>query len=249
MRNVRLSVITLKKRDFKEKDRIITCLTREVGKYDFVAKGVQKPGSRLSGICEPFAYGSVIVGNLKDLGTVSSADQRESFSEIHSDLNRLSHGLYLLELTDKSTAYGNPSEDIFDILYAALIMLEGKTDPEICVRFFEHRLINALGYRINTESCIGCGKDLEKVLYYSREFGGFLCEKCSNISLSSQTFPYALISYIKAFDTNPIQKIKEFSFPEQVNRDLSTLYKQHLSYRIEKEMHSLDFIKKVKDEL
>lgn len=246
MRNVKLSTITLKRKDFKEKDRIVTFLTRELGKFDLIAKGVQKPGSKLSGISEPLSYGSVVVSNLKNLGIITSCDLKESFSFMHSNLNILSHGFYLLELADKSTAFENPSEEIFDILYASLIMLEENVNPETVTRFFESRLINVLGYKINTDKCIGCGQGLNNKIFYNQDFGGFFCKKCNVMTDSIVIYPYALISYINALNDNPIEKIKTFVFPEQVNRDLSRLFKHHLAYRIEKKINSLDFILNIK---
>ncbi|MBQ0105441.1 MAG: DNA repair protein RecO [Armatimonadetes bacterium] len=242
MRNIKLTTVTLKKRDFKEKDRIITVLSREWGKYDLIAKGVQKPGSRLSGISEPLSYGNMIVSDLKNLGTVTSCDLKESFPIIHQDLNRLSHAFYILELTDKSTAYANQTEEIFDILLGTLFMLEARADTETATRFFEHRLINALGYRINPDNCIGCGKELGGTVAYNADFGGFFCHRCNITTDRSLIFPKALLSYIKAFDTHTIKQIKDFVFPEQANRDLSKIFKKHPAYRKDKEINSLDFI-------
>ena len=246
MRNIKLTTITLKKRDFKEKDRIITVLSREIGKYDLIGKGSQKPLTKLSGISEPMAYGTVIVSNLKNLGTISSCNITESFTEIHSNLNTLSHALYLLELTDKSTAFEKPSEDIFDILLASLYMLEAGASSEIATRYFEHKLINALGYNINTEKCIGCGETLNDKIYYNVDFGGFFCDKCSKKIDKTIIFPFALISYIKIFDKYPLAKIKEIKLQDNANKALSILYKNHLSYRIDRNINSLDFIIKQK---
>ena len=178
MRNIKLTTITLKKRNFKEKDKIITILSRECGKYDLLTKGTQKPITKLAGISEPLSYGTIIVSNLKNLGIITSCDLTESFSEIHKNLNTLSHSLYLLELTDKCTAEGHLCEELFDILLGSLYMLENKSDPEIVTRFFEHKLINYLGYSINTKTCLGCGKELRGNLYYNIEFGGFFCDNC-----------------------------------------------------------------------
>ncbi|MBQ7256890.1 MAG: DNA repair protein RecO [Abditibacteriota bacterium] len=247
MRNIKLTTITLKKRDFKEKDRILTVLSRELGKYDFIAKGIQKPVTKLSGISEPMSYGTLIVSQLKNLGTISSCNIIETFTEIHNNLNTLSHALYLLELADKCTAYENPQDEIFDILLASLYMFEAGTDPEIATRYFEHKIINALGYNINTDKCIRCGDVLKDKIYYNVDFGGFLCENCNKIISNNLTFPFALISYMNAFDDNPVQKIKNFSFPENVNNALSLLYKRHLAYRIEKNINSIDFILKQKN--
>ncbi len=246
MRNIKLTTITLKNRDFKEKDRILTVLSRELGKYDLIAKGSQKPVTKLSGISEPMSYGFIIVSNLKNLGTIASSDLTETFSDIRTNLNTLSHALYLLELTDKSTPYEKPSDDIFDILLASLYMLEAGANTEIATRFFEHKLINALGYNINTESCIGCGSPLKDKLYYNADFGGFFCENCYKKIDRTIIFPYALISYIKIFDKYPISKIKDINLPDNANKALSILYKNHLAYRLDKNINSLDFITKQK---
>ena len=246
MRNIKLTPITLRKRDFKEKDRIITVLSRELGKYDFIAKGIQKPVTKLSGISEPMSYGTIVVSDMKNLGIISSCNIIETFAEIHNNLNLISHSLYLLELADKCTAYENPQDDIFDTLLASLYMLEAGTNPEIATRYFEHKLINALGYNINTEKCIRCGGELKDKVFYNADFGGFFCENCNKTATNNLVFPYALLSYIKAFETNPIQKIKTFSFPDNVNNALSLLYKRHLAYRIEKNINSIDFILKQK---
>lgn len=247
MRNIKLTTITLKKRDFKEKDRIITVLSREFGKFDLIGKGVQKTINKLSGISEPLSYGTIIVSNLKNLGSISSCDQRECFNYIHKNLNILSHAIYLLELCDKCTAYENQVEDIFDYLLSCLLMLENQSNPETIIRFFEHKLINCLGYNINTKSCIGCGKRLGDKIFYNPDFGGFFCESCNIINRNNYIFPKAILSYIEVFDKFPISKIQELNFQEQVNKDLSFIYKKQLAYRIDKDINSINFIRAQKN--
>jgi len=249
MRNVKVNAITLKKRDFKEKDRIVTVFTKEYGKYNLMAKGVQKLGSKLAGITEPISYSSLIVSNLKDLGVISSCDLKESFSNIHKNLNVLSHVLYILELTDKSTELEHPNEELFNALLSTLYLIEAGTNVDIAARYFEYSIINILGYSINTNSCQGCGCNLTDKIYYSAHFGGFFCETC-NLSLNENIiFPQAILSYINVFDTYSVSKIKTLNFPTAVINDLSRLFKTHLAYRIDKQINSLEFIVKQKEDI
>ena len=246
MRNIKLTTITLKSRDFKEKDRIITCISREWGKYDLMAKGVQKPLTKLSGISSPITYSTLIVSNLKNLGTISSCNIIESFTRLRSDLNALSHALYLLELTEKSTAEGCQCEEIFDTLLGALYSFEKEVNPDLVTRFFEHNLINILGYNINTKTCLGCGKELKEKIFYNMEFGGFFCENCVRNVINYIQFPNALLSYIEALNKYNFQKLSNLTFPDKALDALSKLYKTHLSYRIDRNINSLEFISQQK---
>jgi len=242
MRNVKVTAISLARRNFKEKDKITTIITKEYGKFDIIAKGSQKVGSKLSGVCEPFTYSNIILSSLKDLAVISNADIKDTFPEIKSDLQKVSQAFYISELAVKTCPSWHPNPEIFNTLLSTLYIMENGTKGEIAARYFEIELISILGYKINCERCL-CGKNCifsEKV-FFSPVVGSFLCKDCVNIH-KSIGFPSAILSYIKALEVTLPQNIKNMMFSDAVISDLERLFKAHIVYRMDIEPKSSEFV-------
>lgn len=240
MRNIKTDIITLKRRDFKEKDKVIIVLSKEFGKLNLIAKGSQKMGSKLSGITEPFTYSRLLISSLKDLAVISSGDLKESFPIIRSDLERISHTFYIMELTEKLSAMYQANEELFNTLLSTLYIMESKAVPEICTSHFELNLCNILGYKLIKDKCI-CGKTLSDKAYYSPYIGSFLCPVCQE-NQKTIAFPIAILSYITALENTPANQIKNLIFPDAVMSDLNKLLKTHISYHMDTRLKSSDFL-------
>ena len=242
MRNVKVTAVSLARRNFKEKDKIITIITKEYGKFDVIAKGSQKVGSRLSGVCEPFTYSNIILSSLKNLAVVSNADIKDTFPEIKSDLQKVSQAFYISELAVRTCPNWHSNPEIFNTLLSTLYIMESGAVGKIAARYFEMELISVLGYKMDYEKCL-CGKSCvfsEKV-FYSPVVGSFLCKDCANIH-KSIGFPSAILSYMEALETTLPQNIKGMIFPDAVISDLEKLFKAHIVYRMDIEPKSSEFV-------
>src|SRR5512142_2390642 len=106
----------LKRWDLGEADKILTIYTPNVGKIKAVAKGVRRPGSRLGGHVDDFAYADMLLARGRDLDVVTQSQTIDSFRQLREELWRASHGYYVAELVDSFNEERTENEPLFDLL-------------------------------------------------------------------------------------------------------------------------------------
>jgi DNA repair protein RecO (recombination protein O) len=174
--------IVLRHRRLGDADRILSLYTPLTGRIEAVAKGVLKPTSRMGGHLETLTHCSLLLAQGRTLDVVTQAQTLHGFPALRDDLQRLSAGLYLAELVDRFTDLG-PSHGadggIFALLLAVLGRLEEGDDIDLLCRFAELRILDALGYRPQLDSCVRCATPLSpRDHYFAAHSGGVLCADC-----------------------------------------------------------------------
>lgn len=248
MRTYSATAIVLKRIDLGDKDRIITVYAREQGKLSAVAKGARRPGSKLSGTCEPFTYAKMLLSRGRDLDVLSQAEIRESFPDVKRDIKRIAYGIYLLELVNHFVDERQPNPELFDTLLSSMYVLESGADPEITARHFELNVLTLMGYEPHFEACLRCGKPIgrEKIAF-SPSLGGIVCKSCGGAPEDAIWVPGAVTSYVRALLNTEPQKLKTLDFPLGARRDLARMLKWHIRYRLERDLKSAEFIQAIGD--
>jgi len=176
----RVCAVVLRQRDLGEADRILTLLTRERGKVSAVAKGVRRPRSKLAAGTQLLCCSDLQLAAGSNLEIVTQCDVRCAFYGLRQDLSRLSHASYFAELVDSFVEERDGSEQLFDLLFAALSQAERGQRLELLTRIFELRLMSALGYAPELGACIRCGEELrDEWVGFSAALGGAICQRCA----------------------------------------------------------------------
>ena len=245
LRTYTASGIMLRRIDLGEKDRILTAYTRELGKLSAVAKGSRRPGSKLSGASEPFAYSRMMLAAGRDLDVLTEAEIKESFPHVRAEIGAVAHAVYFLELVDRFVEDRQPNPDLFDTLLSALYVLEGGTDPELTARYFELQVLSILGYEPQFDSCLRCGKPIgrERVAF-SPSLGGVVC-RCGVAPNDAIWIPGAAASYVRALRQVQPNLLRKMRVPPGARRDLDRMLKWHIRYRLERELKSTEFIQAI----
>ena len=230
MRNQKSEIITLSRRPFGDRDRLITALGKYTGRMALLAKGAQKPGSRLAGMSEPFVYAKVMIAAPKNISVIASADVLESFSGMKASLEGVDAAYHISRLAERISQPGQPSEGLFLNLLSCLYILESGADPETVKRYFELRLCAWAGCPVNHTRC-ACGRPLKEA-FWSREAGFFTCRACAG-SGDGLVFPAALFSYVRALEKCPENRVRFLSFPPEALADLKALFSEHMLYHLE----------------
>ena len=136
--------IILKRSNFGEADRMLTILTKNLGKISVVARGVRKITSRRAGNVE--LLNLVKVGLFKGKGyTLTEAQSIETFPRIKSNLAVSAGGFHILELANKFLPENDPNFRVYDLIVETLKTFESNP-RQLILRAFEIKFLNLLGF-------------------------------------------------------------------------------------------------------
>jgi DNA repair protein RecO (recombination protein O) len=181
--------IVLRNRNLGEKDRIMTLLSPEIGKFCAVAKGSRAPKSKLAAVSQPFTFARFLVARGRSLDIATQAEVEQAHTHIAGDLLRTAWATYLCELCDFVPEH-QPDEELFDTLRLALERLNvvgaSREDVELAGMWFEARFLSILGYAATLGRCVVCSDKIvvapdepSRQVPFSAALGGTLCAACA----------------------------------------------------------------------
>ena len=186
-RRTTATAIVLRRRDFRESSRLVTCLTRDHGKITGLAKGAHRKDSPLLGR----------IDFLNELDATFSADHGGLRILVRAKLLRERRGLrapprflaagHLAWLADVATAEGRSDPEVFDLLAGGLNLLERcplATIPQV-VLGLELRHLQALGALPDLDRCCVCGRAFGPTAFVHPETHGLACREHAGLPRSA----------------------------------------------------------------
>ncbi len=139
---------------YKDRDRILTVYTRDMGKIRAISRGSRSITSKLAPHLKPLDYANLMLFDGKALITVTRASEIKSFNNLKNDLDSSLIALYSAELVASSTFEKLPDEKIFNLLVDLLEYLDLRNIDknsmlanEEIVLAFKLKLLDILGLR------------------------------------------------------------------------------------------------------
>jgi DNA repair protein RecO (recombination protein O) len=165
---------------YAEADRILTLYTRERGRVSAIAKGARRLRSKLGGRLEPFSLVHLVLYPGRTLYTVTSVETIRTFQGVRDELFRMEEGGRLLEAVRRQfpEEEGNPAA--FLLLVRGIARLAAAPDREAAERVVlatRAKLLLALGYLPELDSCVECGAG-DMLCGFNPALGGVLCTGC-----------------------------------------------------------------------
>ena len=134
--------IVLKHAPVGDYDWVATIFTAERGKITAFARSARKPSAKLSGLVEPFCFGTFKLFAGKNSYTIAEADIENYFEGFRADLEGACYGTFFLELCSFYTRENNEDKDLLNLLYFSLKALLKENIPNRLVRcIFELRAL------------------------------------------------------------------------------------------------------------
>lgn len=174
--------IVVRTRVFGESDKIVTFLTRDLGKVSGIAKGAKRSRRRFVNVLEPFTHVSLRVRQRpsSDLAFINACELLDAPRRLSSDLTKFAFASYILELTDAMVRGRESGPETYVLVRDALALLE-RSEAEVgLLRGFELHLLRLTGYEPVLGSCRRCASGLatESRAYIQPTRGGLLCGRC-----------------------------------------------------------------------
>jgi len=188
MAQITTNAIVVRRADYRENDRMITLFSPTMGRIDALCRGCRRQKSPLMAASELFCAGEYVLYQTSDRATVVSCQVEDTYYGLRSDYERLSHGMYALELCAAAIQPAQENERLFMLLLRSLAHLcYGDVPPRRVTAVFLMGMTSLLGFRPQVGRCARCGTPVlqnrtgEEIIIgaFSPEQGGVLCPGCS----------------------------------------------------------------------
>ncbi len=175
-----MRAIILSRHDFREFDQRILCYTLERGKQEYVARGLKKITSKLSGMLEPGSLLSIETAEGKELEYLITAEPINLHPRLRADLKKLTLMTATLQRLSASLTNPEPDKKIFNLIESYLEHLDEETAEiysSVLLGAFVIRLTSALGFTPQLEQCVVCGESIKEG-WFSLSAGGIVHAAC-----------------------------------------------------------------------
>lgn len=247
-RSFRASAVVLRHGDWGEADRILTLYTREQGMVRAIAKGVRKMTSRKAGHLQPFTQITVQLAKGRDLLIVTQVETVNAFLSLHDNLEKTSYAAYIVELLLRFSYEeegGNPT--IFRLLIETLDRLEKEDESWLAIRYYEMRLLDAVGFRPHLFECANCGREiLPEDQFFSFTSGGVICPRCGQGLPNLMKISIETLKYLRHFQRSSYRDASRARPSLEVQKEAEMLMQGYFTYLLERELNTPGFIKRVR---
>jgi DNA repair protein RecO (recombination protein O) len=236
--------IVIRRTDYGENNKIITLYTREFGKIGVMARGANKPNSRLSAVTQLFYYGYFIFTQSNGLGGLQQGETIDSMRTIREDLFATAYASYAVELLDKSVDDKKANPYLFELLYQTLHYINEGYDPEILKFIFEMKMLQVNGLNPTLDRCAVCG-ETEGQFNFSLREGGFICHRC----LDKDPYHYPLspisVKLLRLFYYMDLSRLGTISVKPETKKELEKIIDAYYEEYSGLHLKSKKFLKQI----
>ncbi len=237
MEQIKFTGIVLKSVDYKEKDKLLTIFSLELGKITATLKGVKQEKAKLKFAAMPFCFAEFVASNNNGYLTITECYQIESFYNIISNYNKSITGFLFLEVSC-IIMQKTPDEMWFLTLINFLKELEfGTANEKVLQIKFMLKTLNKVGYGLNFSNCLECGLKFINDVYLNLNTGELECSTCfgvNSLKLTKQQF-----SILKLIDSLSLTELKGIKQKDDVLTEIVNILKQNLNLRLGSNIRSL----------
>ncbi len=244
MSYIKTGGIVIREVNTGEADKIVTILTKNLGKISAYAKSAKRPRSKFVAGTQFLCYSNLVLFKGRDLYSLNSCDVVEPFYEIRNDVVRLTYSAYITDIVNDLIQEEQPAAKSLQLLLNTFYMLS-KTDksPELITRIFELRFLSILGYAPGVRACTNCGNEETNEIYFSFKRCGLLCGQCLNDDPYAKRISQGTAKALKYIVYSGIKELFRFDVSQDVLYELGKISQRYLKDRLDKEYRKLDYLK------
>ena len=239
--------IVLRFYDYGDTSRIVVLLTRDFGKLKVMAKGAKAPRSPFAGRLELFQVLKIQFYHYPDgdLHTLKETEVIQMFPAFHEKLIAFAAANYLSELAQVAVHGEEDEGTLYHPLIIALGAVGGVGDWELCLRWFETKVLQELGAMPRLRHCAICNRELTESPRLSPAHAGLVCSSC--VPGDSRSLPISanVTGVIYFLSQVPIQKIETVKLTQLQRIELKKVLRNFLDFTLERKLKSSEFLEKL----
>ena len=230
---LKTEAVVLSKLNYGDTSLIVSLFTKELGRLSAILKGARSPKSKIGTKIDPINYVEVVFYNkdTRDLQIISSADLIKHYSGIKEDLEKLKYAHSVIELVKNLTPEHEQNIRLFNGTVKILSLFESSNElPNLIFARFFLFFLHEIGYEVQLEKCMSCGRTDLNGLQLSYNFNtGLLCDRCRADYIESFAINLELFNCLKGLKNN--KKMLENAEFQTVDRAIVFMEK-YLMYHL-----------------
>jgi DNA repair protein RecO (recombination protein O) len=225
----------LKKRDFREADRIFTVFTKDFGKLEILGRGIRKIKSKLRGGMQLFSLAEIEFIQGKTHKTLTDASSIEIFPNLRKDLKRLKIAFDISELLDSLVKGPEKEQKIWNLLKSTFQVLNypSLSVKECWLSFYNFfwKIFIILGYKPELNYCCICQRKPDpKNLYFNFEEGGIICLNCFKKEKEGKEISSNVVKILRLMCEKEIEFLKKLKIKEAHKKEIKEISQNYLSF-------------------
>jgi len=257
-RSFRTAALILKRYDFGEADRLLTVLTPGHGKIAVLARGARKLTSVKTGHVELFTRVDLLIQTGRDLGQVAQVEMTKAYLPLREDLTRGAYAAYAVELVDRfttqdallpdgATADAEDSAHIFSLLDDAFKRIADDADPRLAVRYFELRLLDAVGFRPELTQCVIEGESITaQDQFLSYLDGGAVCPEHAVRCQSVVPISMAGLKLLRHLQRSSYERVVGLQITSALHDEVERVMQGYITHVLERRPQTIEFIRRLR---
>jgi len=178
---VESEAVILRSFPLSEGDRIVSFLSRSVGRLKGVAQGARKPKSRFGASLETLSHVRIwfYERETRDLVRIQQCELLESFLDVQQDYAKGVALALMSEVTEAVLGEREPAEAQFRLLLLAARGVRTSEDAALPLAYFAVWTVRLGGWLPPLDRCSTCGASLDGApAYLDVVLGGLACANC-----------------------------------------------------------------------
>ena len=228
--------IVLRTHRLGEADKIVSLLTRQMGRLRAVAAGAHRPKSRYGGTLEPLSHVRLWVFERenRDLLRLNSAELVESFFTMQKDYRVQVAAQYIAEATERFLPEREVNERAFRLVLAVLRALKRSGEVNRPLLYFNYWLLRLGGFMPDLEHCAACSRGIESG-YYGPGAEGLHCANCRGPG-ETQAIATATLAALRTACAEPLDRWLARETVPAGTREARRFFEELISTHVERQL-------------
>lgn len=228
-RMFKTEAVILRRRDLKERDKLLTFYTKEYGKLTGRAIGAKKIESKLGGHVEPFMRTEICLVTSKTIDILAGAQVVDAYPKLRASISGTHAAQYLMEVVDQLTPEGQHEPSVYELVCSGLDTLNQQPKVNfLTVQAIVLKILAHLGFEPELEKCVHCGLVTESGEYvFNVSAGGVAHSRCGgDISWAAPQTQFETIKTLRFALRSPLSTISTLRLNQTIWEQLNTCIDQ-----------------------
>lgn len=234
--------IVLQSYPLGEADRLVSFLSRSMGRVRGVAAGARKTKSRFGSTLERMSYVRIwfFEKETRDLVRISQCELIESFVNVFRDYSAGVALALLAEITEAVLPDREPSDPSFRLLLLSAQTIKRSGEVALPVAYFALWTMRLGGWLGSFDRCSVCHGELASMAYGDTFAPGIFCSKCRTAGMMTISVP-AIVAARKML-TGRIDGLARSDFSVPAVKELTKYSLDLIEHQIERKLKSREML-------